>query len=168
MKILIVLKRLITAFFVNIVFKPLRLILRFVFYNIVVKVYSLYLSWAKKAGLYNYRNKINISSPFSSQKTIHTILIILAAGVVGMNLFVKSHNQSASDIVQGTIISDLVSDEFEGLVSQDELIEDLSKPETPSTAKNKYSGEQDNLKSEVAIGQESEEDETDNTVLLLS
>lgn len=121
LKSLIFLKRFVAAFFVNLIWKPLRIILRFIFYKFIVKFYRLYLYLLKKAG---WSSRIK-SRPFHSlvnQKLVHFTVIILTVLMVSLNLTNKTQAVSSEEVVGRTFLAELVISE---LSDADELIEEF-------------------------------------------
>ncbi|MBU1870989.1 M23 family metallopeptidase [Patescibacteria group bacterium] len=118
-KAVIILKRLIAAFFINVVFKFGLIILRFIFYKIVVKIYQLYLSLIKKLGwqAINWR----VFPLFDGQKLTHLIIIILTIVFVNLNLFNKTQAMSSEELVGNTFLAEIISSEFS---NNDQLIEE--------------------------------------------
>lgn len=115
------LKRLATAFFVNLIWKPVRFVLKIIFYKVIIKLYWSYLSLIKKLGWNRSGNKA--LSWLISHKLVHFIVVFLIAGVVYFNIFAGS-TQAVS--YQGaaagsTFLSELVSSEFG---DNDQLIEE--------------------------------------------
>jgi len=116
---LVFLKRLITAFFVKLVFWPGRLVLRFVFYKFVVKLYRYYSSLVKKFGWSgSSRGKISF---LTNQKLIHFVIVFLTIFFVGFSLTSKTQAISAEELVGKTFLSEIISAEF-GV--NDQLIEE--------------------------------------------
>lgn len=125
-KFLILLKRLIAAFFVSIVFKPGRILLRFFFYKVAVKSYKLYLFVAKKIGWPSLRD----SSIWTliSQKAVHFLVVFLTIILVFYNLTSKTRAEAMIDLAGTTILADLVESEF-GDIEEEQIIEEFSDEE---------------------------------------
>jgi len=127
-KFLIFLKRLITAFFI-IIFKPTRAILRFAFYQIIVRAYSLYLSLGKRLG-WASRGR-NSFVAFSAKRLTQ----ISVAGLVLITAFVNLTSQTKAGVMseraRETIMASLVQSEF-GDLEGEELIEEFADEEGPT------------------------------------
>jgi len=119
-KFLIFLKRLLAAFFVNLALRPVLVILRFVFYKILVKLYLFYLSTVKKFGL---ADKIKSKSAvfFVNQKLVHAIVAALTVFFVIFNLTQKIQAVAPEEIAGKTFLSEIISTEFN---QNDQLIEE--------------------------------------------
>lgn len=122
-KVIVFLKRLIAAFFVNLVFGPIRLILRFIFYKVVAKLYGFYLSLMKKLGWPGF--KVNIFSFLFNQKLVHLVVAVAVAVLVFTNLIVDTRAQALNDANgEKTILASLIQSEFGGQ-EEDQLIEEF-------------------------------------------
>jgi len=119
-KLIIFLKRLLTAFFI-ITFKPLKGILRFIFYKVVVKGYCFYFSLAKKLGWEKFKGSF-LSFVFT-EKLAHVFAIGLVVIVALANLTGSSKAGAVSDHARNTIMAGLIKNEFSD-VGEDELIEE--------------------------------------------
>ncbi len=120
-KLLIFLKRLATAFFVNLLFGPGKTLLRFVFYKIAVKLYRFYLYIIKKTGWPSLKN----SSIFSliSQKSVHISVVSLTIILVFTNFISKTRAEVLSDKANKTILAGLINSEF-GDMEGEQLVEE--------------------------------------------
>ncbi len=124
-KTLIFIKRLITAFFINIVFRPGKFLLRWFFYEVVVIFYQLFLFLAKKAGATGLQNKFLVL--LDGKKSPHYLIIILIIIFVSINLTSKTQAVSTNETIGQTFLSELVASE----ISQNEqLIEEYFDEET--------------------------------------
>lgn len=119
-KLIIFLKRLIAAFFINIVWKPARIILRFVFYKIIVKAYRLLYYFIKKLGWTSSRTD-RLLAVLISQKLVHFTVIALTILIISFNFTSKTQAVSSEELAGKTFLSELVSSEFG---ENDELIEE--------------------------------------------
>jgi len=119
-KFLIFLKRLLTAFFVNLLFKPLTVVLRFIFYKVLVKLYLKYLALLKRLG---WTDKIRSKSVarFINQKLIHLIVAALTVFFVIFNLTGQTQAVSPDEMAGKTFLSEIISSEFG---QNDQLIEE--------------------------------------------
>jgi len=117
---LIFLKRLLAAFFVNLIFKPVLGILRFVFYKVMVRLYLFYLSAIKRFGLADkFRNKSAIF--FVNQKLIHVAVGALTIFFIVFNLTQNTQAVAPDEIAGKTFLSEIISTEFS---QNDQLIEE--------------------------------------------
>ncbi len=121
-KLLIFLKRFVSAFFVNLIFKPGRTLLRFVFYRIVVKVYRLYLYVIKKLGWSSFRNSSILS--LIRQKSVHVLVVALTVILIFANFTSKTKAEALTDKASRTILADLIRGEF-GDMEEEELVEEF-------------------------------------------
>lgn len=118
-KLIIILKRLVTAFFVSAIFKIGQICLRFIFYRIVVKIYQFYLQLVKKIGL--KISKKNTPSFWTNQKATHFIIVILTILFVSLNLTDKAQAVLSEKLIGNTFLSEIISSEFS---DNDQLIEE--------------------------------------------
>ena len=72
--LLIFLKRILLTLFIFVIFKPLRLLFRFIFYKIIVRMYGWYFSVAKKIGW--QRAKDNPLVFLIKQKFVHVLVVL--------------------------------------------------------------------------------------------
>jgi len=107
------------VFFINLIWLPLKHILRFVFYKIVVKLYKLYRYFLKKLGWTGSKN--NFFYFLVSRKLAHFTVIALTALMVIFNFTSKTQAVSSQESAGKTFLSELVSSEFG---EADELIEE--------------------------------------------
>lgn len=128
-KFFIFLKRLLTAFFVNLVINPLLVVLKFIFHKILVKLYLRYLTLAKKFG---WADKIKSKSAawFISQKLIHVVVAVLTLFFIFYNLSGQTQAVSPDQMAGKTFLSEIISNEFGG---NDRLIEEYFDEETAIT-----------------------------------
>lgn len=122
-KSLIFLKRLLTAFFI-ITFKPIKIILRFAFYNILVRGYSSYFSIIKKLGWKKFKG--SFIAFLLNERITHVFSILLILIIVFFNLTEKTKAGVISEKAHETIISGLVQSEFGDLQEDDTLIEEIA------------------------------------------
>lgn len=120
LKLITFLKRLAAAFFVNLIWKPVRLVLKFLFYKVIIKLYGLYLNLIKKLGWNKGGRK---ALPWLiSHKLVHFIVIFLTVAVTGFNFSAGSTQAiSPQENAGNTFLSELVSSEFG---ENDQLIEE--------------------------------------------
>ena len=116
----ILLKRFIAAFFVYLVFKPLRFILRLFFYKVLVKLYSRYLSLYNKLG--GNRLKQNLPALIFHQKLVHVLVALITIILVFTNLTASTKAGSPTDKAQKTILYSLIKNEFGDFKEDEQLV----------------------------------------------
>lgn len=121
MKLLIILKNAISFFLINIIYKPGKVLLRFVFYKFIVKLYRYYFTIAKKTG---WLNKDSSFFLFFRARLVHFILLVFTVGIAIINLTESSNAQSINHEVNKTILASLVESEF-NTMEEEELIEEF-------------------------------------------
>ncbi len=121
-KVIIFTKRLLTVFFVGLVYRPGRAVLRWIFYKIVVRIYRTYLSALKKIGWSGFRE--NVPAFILDQKLAHVIVVGLTAVFIFYNLTASSRAQSIDSSGGKTILEGLVQSEF-GTQEEQQLIEEF-------------------------------------------
>ncbi|MFA6306463.1 MAG: M23 family metallopeptidase [Patescibacteria group bacterium] len=117
---MIFLKRLLTAFFVNLAFKPVLAVLRFIFYKVLVRLYLFYFSTIKRLGLAD-KIKNKSSAFFVNQKLIHVVVGALTIFFIVFNLTQKTQAVAPDEVAGKTFLSEIISSEFG---ENDELIEE--------------------------------------------
>lgn len=117
---MIFLKRLVAAFFISVIWKPLSAILSFVFYKLLIKLYLLYRYFFKKLG-WSPSGQSKSLTWLVNQKLVHLIVILLTAVMVSLNFTSQTQAVSSEELVGHTFLSELVSSEFS---QTDELIEE--------------------------------------------
>lgn len=134
--IIIFLKRLIVAFFVSLVYRPGRYILRLIFHQVIVKLYSGYLSFLKKIGWSGFRE--NSLAFLFDQKLVHVMVVIFSVLMIFYNLTASSKAQAVDATGGKTILEGLVQSEF-GTQEEQQLIEEFFDQEaTISPTQQKY------------------------------
>jgi len=136
-KLLLFAKKIAAIFFVYFIYKPVRLILRFIFYKVVVKIYCFYLSLIKKIGWSNLgRDYFHI---FFHQKLVHIIVIVITLLLIFTNLAPKTKAGGWADKSRQTILASLIKSEF-GDLEEDEqfIIESFDKETTISVLQQTY------------------------------
>jgi len=98
----------------------MRVILRFAFYRVAVKIYRLYLYLLKKFdGSSSGKNKS--FAWLLNQKLVHFVVIVLTVLMVGFNFASKTQAVSSEELAGKTLLSELITSEFG---ETDELIEE--------------------------------------------
>lgn len=117
------------AFFISLVFRPGLVILRFLFYKVLVRLYRLYLSAIKRLGWTgNLKNKS--FAFFVNQKLIHVTVGLLTIFFVVFNLTQKTQAVSPEEMTGKTFLSEIISSEFG---ETDQLIEEYFDEEAAIT-----------------------------------
>ncbi len=96
--------------------------MRFLFYKVVIKIYSFYLSWVKKIGWYNPQEGM-IRFIFN-QKFVHVLVILLTILIVFGN-FANKTKAGVPEVAQKTVLANLVQSEFGELGGGEELVEEF-------------------------------------------
>lgn len=123
LKIFIIIKRLITAFFNIFIYRIIRIFFSFIFYNIIVKIYRLYFYILKKTGLSKVKSRIEFYTKLiSSQKMIHIFVAFITIILVFTNYASRAKAQP-EDITRGTILSTLIENEF-NTPEEEQLVEE--------------------------------------------
>ncbi len=130
------LKRLITAFFIIVIYYPGRFILKFIFFKIIVRFYSWQRFFMKKLG---WSEPGNNFLPFLfNQKLVHLIVVLITILLVFVNLTSKTRAGTLYDNEYKTILYSLIESEFSHL-EEDQLIEEFFDEEaTVSPIQQKY------------------------------
>jgi murein DD-endopeptidase MepM/ murein hydrolase activator NlpD len=127
--LLIFFKRLLAAFFINLIYKPVMVVLRFLFYKVLVKFYRLYISIVKRLGLTgSIRNKS--LAFFVNQKLIHVTVGILTILFIIFNLTQRTQAVSPDEMTGKTFLSEIISTD---LSENDQLIEEYFDEEAAIT-----------------------------------
>ena len=149
-----------TAFFVWIFKNPIRASVKFLFYNFVVKFYSFYLHLAKRFGFLN--KKFNLGQVMQ-QKFIHILVVVITFSLIFINLSQTTKAGALNDNMHKTILSDLISREFEGLDEADEqfVIESFDREATISPLQESYLNNLSAFKPQMKASFEDLEEEPD-------
>ncbi|MDD4332532.1 MAG: peptidoglycan DD-metalloendopeptidase family protein [Patescibacteria group bacterium] len=116
-----------TAFFI-VVSRPLGVIWIFIYKKIIIKLYSLYLSFLKTFGWTAKDSLLN----FILSKRASQFLVLILTLIIILNSFVSKTQASISEQAHNTILSSLVPSEF-GDIEDDYLIEELPNEGATST-----------------------------------
>ena len=117
------------AFFINLVYRPGTVILRFLFYKVLVRLYQFYFSAVNKLG-WTIGLKNRSFSFFINQKLIHLAVALLTIGFVIFNLTSKTQAVSPDEVAGKTFLSEIISPEFG---ENDQLIEEYFDEEAAIT-----------------------------------
>ncbi|MFH1745174.1 MAG: peptidoglycan DD-metalloendopeptidase family protein [bacterium] len=109
-KTVLVLKKILTVFFVWIIFKPLYKITHFIFYAFVVKFYGLYISFVKKIGWTGFQK--NPLFFLLKEKLVHSTVVFIVFVLIFINFSSKTEAENLVGEARQTIIADLVKNDF--------------------------------------------------------
>ena len=109
-----------TAFFVNLVLKPVLFVLKFIFFKVLVKLYLFYFSAIKRLGLTD-KIKNKSAAFFVNQRLIHVVVGVLTIFFVIFNLTQKTQAVAPDEMAGKTFLSEIISSEFG---ENDQLIEE--------------------------------------------
>jgi murein DD-endopeptidase MepM/ murein hydrolase activator NlpD len=107
LKFVLIAKRFLAAFFVFIYY-PGRSIFKFIFYKFLIKIYSAYISFAKKTGW----KDSNILSSFLSQKMTHITVLVITITLLLVNVSSKTRASAYTEKANNTILRDLIKSDF--------------------------------------------------------
>lgn len=110
-KFFIFLKRLLSAFFVGLIYKPVVAVLRFLFYKVFIRLYQFYFSIMKKIGWADSIKHKSLSL-FFNQKLVHFMVASLTIFFVIFNLTSKTQAVAPDEIAGKTFLSEIISPEF--------------------------------------------------------
>lgn len=148
-RLIIILKKLLTAFFVSIIFKPVRIILYFIFYKIIIKVYSAYLYFIKRLGWSKFKD--NPWLFLIKQKLGHIIVIMVTILLVYTNLVSKINADPINNPAKKTILASLIENEF-NTNEEEKIIEEFFDEEAIiSPTQNTYLDNLSSVKNQPAI-----------------
>jgi murein DD-endopeptidase MepM/ murein hydrolase activator NlpD len=95
-------------------------VLRFVFYQLVIKIYSTVLKILKQLGWTGKQQKL-LAFVFN-QKLVHVLVISITCLVIFINLTVKTNAEDMAATADKTIIAQLIQSEYGDLATDEELI----------------------------------------------
>lgn len=104
--------------FKYLIYKPGYIVLRFVFYNIVVKVYQFYVRMGKRFGFARHMSLPAVLQ----QKLIHFLVIGLTVSLIFVNITQDSHAGTLTENAGKTILSGLIKGEFSGIEEDEQLV----------------------------------------------
>ena len=117
-----ILKSLLSSFFVVFVFKPLRKVLSFFFHNFFIKAHIWYLGFLKKIGWSRHYGQDHYFRYFLNKKLAHFILVFISALVIFVNVTAQSEAYNMEGETDKTILADLIKGEFDEFSDDDQLI----------------------------------------------
>src|SRR3989339_425555 len=119
-------------------FKPIKIFGKFVFYSIIVKIYSWYLSFLRKMG-WQQKFKSNLFSFIINQKLIHIFMLIISVFLIFINLTLKTQAEEKFYGHNKIILAELIKSDFS--VSEDDeqlIIETFDREATISDIQKSY------------------------------
>ena len=157
-----ILKRLLTAFFVYVVYKPLRFIFRIVFYKVIVRAYSLYLMFIKKLGWSPQLGKDFFSFIFRD-KFVHILVVIITILLFFVNITAKTEAGGLTDRAHRTILANLVKSELFGEFEEDEqlIVESFDREAVISSMQQTYLDNLDSVRAQPRATINASEEEED-------
>lgn len=114
------LKKVISLFFIFIIYKPLYIVARFIFYNIVVKVYAAQRALFKKLGWNNIGK--NFFSFLFHQRLVHVLVVVITTTLLFVNLTTDTKAGGLTGSANKTILAGLISEKFDSTYEEEELI----------------------------------------------
>jgi murein DD-endopeptidase MepM/ murein hydrolase activator NlpD len=157
-KFLYIIKRLITAFFVFVLYKPGRFILRLFFYQVVVRLYRRYISLMSRLGW--SRRKTRLVNYLFSQKLVHIFVFILTVVLIFINLTARTRADVLNEMANKTILADLIKSEYSEYAADEELIvETFDKEAAVSSIERYYLDNLSSLKPQPGISMNGQEEE---------
>lgn len=153
-------KKFLIWFFSLFAYKPLKVILRFIFYKIVVKLYGSYLSFLNRMGWNGLRG--NTFGFLFNQKLVHILVVLLTFFSVFVNLSSKTNAEYQVGDINSTILSQLIKSEFETDPEDEQLIiETFDQEATVSSLHQSYLDNLSSIKPQarVSLGEENDEEE---------
>lgn len=110
----------ITAFFVLLVMRPGRAILRLFFYQAVVRFYGFYRRALKRLGWKGLEH--NVINFLFNQKLVHVLVIIVTILLIIINVTPKTRAGGLTDRAHQTILADLIRSEFSNFEDDEQFI----------------------------------------------
>jgi len=145
------------VFLALLTYKPIRIVLRFFFYKLVVKIYSKYLSFIKRIGWRGMQK-----GPLTyilGHKFVHIVVIFITFLLLFINVTAKTRADEVIEIAHNTILADLVQNEFEEFDQDDQLIVETFNNEALNTEINQsYLDSQATLKPQIGVSTEAPDD----------
>ena len=162
-KIIIFLKGLAAAFFVYLVYKPLRFCLRLVFYQLVVRFYSWYLPLAKKFGWFG-RQRRALPLVFH-QRLVHIFLILISVFLILVNLTGPTRAGGLTEKAQNTILYDLIKSEYDNYEEDEQyVVETFDQEAVISPLQQSYLENLSSVRAQPRVNMNGEEEAADETI----
>lgn len=148
------------SFFIH---KPVYGFLRFLFYKIIVKGYSTYLSFLKRLGWNGARN--NLFGFVFNQKLVHVLVVSLTIFLIFVNLASKTRAETLANPAQKTILFSLIKGEFSELEENDGqyIVESFDNEMAISPQQQTYLDASGSIRPRLGLGVEDEMDLEDGT-----
>lgn len=162
-KLLGYLQKFFVWFFIFVIYKPAYIFARFVFYNIIVKLYAAERALFKKLG-WN-----NIGKDFFSfllhHRLVHVLVVAITVSLLFINLATDTKAGNLSGSASKTILADLISQEFDSTGEEEELIVETFDSEAEiSPTQQSYLDNLGSFKAQTRINMEDELDDSDDLV----
>jgi murein DD-endopeptidase MepM/ murein hydrolase activator NlpD len=158
---LLFLKKVLLVVFDYLVYRPLRWLLRLLFYKVAVRIYSWYFFVVKKLGW--QRAKESPIMLLIKQKFIHILVIGMTILLLGINLSGKTNAADVVNYPAKTILADLVSSEFDSVdqasTDQQLTVETMNQNETVPAAEQSYTDNTGTLRAQPQAEMNSAEEE---------
>ena len=150
LKVLIFLKKLIVAFFIWVIFKPLRFIVRSLFFKPLVRLYGYYILGLKRLREVKMRHQ---NQYFWLKRFLAPILISILSLLLVINNLVSSANanEGAMDAMYKAPAAHLVTNEFDSAPPEELITETTPATIVCTSTPEKYFSENNILKAEPKI-----------------
>ena len=136
LKSLIFVKKVASAFFIFVIFKPLAFISKSLFYKPLVKLYGYYILLLKRAREINLRNN---SKFFLIKKFLAPIIIIvIALATISFNLINQQNFGNRTDKMYKAVASNLAQNEFDTAAPEELIMESAGTEATCTTTLAQY------------------------------
>lgn len=135
--IFIFLKNILIFIFVFLL-KPIRFIGKFLFYSVIVKIYSMYLSFVRKMG-WQHKLKDDVFSFILNQKLVHIFMLVITFFLVFTNFTLKTQAEERNYAHSKIILAELIKGDFS--VSEDDerlIVESFDREATISDIQQSY------------------------------
>lgn len=149
-----------------VVYRPIRFVLRIIFYKGIIKVYSRGLKIQKRLGLKERENSF-LSLVFH-QKMVHVFVVAVTVLLIVINLTPKTRAGGLVEKAHKTILADLIQSEFSGFEEDEQfIIETFDKEATISSVQQSYLDNLDSLRPQLRVSLEDEEEESLDTLAII-
>ena len=109
-----------SALFLGVLFKPVVLVARILFYKAIIPVYSLYLKLINRFGIKNIHS--SIFAWLLNQKMVHVLVVFLTVLLLSINLAPSTKAGGFTDKAHRTILAQIVQNEFSGFAEDEQFI----------------------------------------------
>ncbi len=144
--------------FLKIIYSFFSILLSFLFNKIVVKTYSFYLSFINKVGWSKIRG--NFVNFIFGQKLVHLVVLIITFSIVFTNLAQGTKADVLNTSYSRPIVSHIIGSEFGEMENGLNYEEALSQEQLSLTSKNTYLEEDSNLRTNLVIDFEAQEEDS--------